>query len=162
MLAFRLALPRWGVCGSTTCGRRLTVQTASAQMPPPPPTHIPPPPATCPLLLLLVTGSLFTRPLPPSTRARSAAPPAPAPGLDEAAVRHRIEAAVAAALAAAKADADDDAMTDLLVCLGHEERKVQALSEALAALGGDVEAVLEAVQPEEEGEGEGGEGEDLR
>ncbi len=47
-----------------------------------------------------------------------------AAGLDEAAVAARVEAAVAAARAAAEAEAEEG-MTDLLVCLGQEEHKVQ-------------------------------------
>ena len=36
-------------------------------------------------------------------------------------------------------------MNDLLICLGQEERKVEALSEQLRARGVDVEALLEAL-----------------
>lgn len=45
-------------------------------------------------------------------------------GVSEAEVARRVEEAAAAARAAAEAEADEG-MTDLLVCLGQEERKVQ-------------------------------------
>ena len=60
-----------------------------------------------------------------------------------------VEALVEAARAAAAAEADE-AMGDLLVCLGQEEAKVAALSERLAALGEDVDALLAGVVVDEE------------
>tara|TARA_B100001094_G_scaffold303315_1_gene331316 strand:- start:162 stop:803 length:642 start_codon:yes stop_codon:yes gene_type:complete len=47
----------------------------------------------------------------------------------------------------------DEAMNDLLVCLGQEERKVEALSEKLAELGEDADAIVEAILAEEEADG---------
>lgn len=74
-------------------------------------------------------------------------------GVSEADVQRRVAEAVEAARRDAEAEADDS-MTDLLVCLGQEERKVQLLSEQLAARGVDVEAILASIV-EEEAEGEG-------
>ncbi len=74
-------------------------------------------------------------------------------GVSEADVLRRVAEAVEAAKREAEAEADDS-MTDLLVCLGQEERKVQLLSEQLAARGVDVEAILASIA-EEEAEAEG-------
>ncbi|KAG2445332.1 hypothetical protein HYH02_008798 [Chlamydomonas schloesseri] len=83
----------------------------------------------------------------------------PAGGVPEAEVARRVEEAAAAARAAAEAEADEG-MTDLLVCLGQEERKVQVLSEALAAQGVDVDAILATLAEEEEAGAGGQEGQD--
>ena len=47
----------------------------------------------------------------------------------------------------------EEAMNDLLVCLGQEERKVEALSEKLAELGEDPDSIVEAILAEEEADG---------
>ncbi|KAG2502027.1 hypothetical protein HYH03_000521 [Edaphochlamys debaryana] len=75
-------------------------------------------------------------------------------GVSEAEAARRVEEAVAAAKAEAAAEADEG-MTDLLVCLGQEEKKVQVLGEALAAQGVDVEALLATIAPDDEEEEDG-------
>ena len=92
-------------------------------------------------------------------KATPAPPPAPAAasGIAEAEVQAKIEAAVAEAREEMTAE-NDDAMNDLLVCLGQEERKVEALSEKLVGYGVDVDAILEELEEEEEEEEHAGEG----
>lgn len=48
----------------------------------------------------------------------------------------------------------DEAMNDLLVCLGQEERKVEALSGKLGELGVDAEPIVQAIMAEEEAGGD--------
>ena len=48
----------------------------------------------------------------------------------------------------------DEAMNDLLVCLGQEERKVEALSGKLGELGVDAGPIVEAIMAEEEAGGD--------
>lgn len=49
----------------------------------------------------------------------------------------------------------EDSISDLLVCLGQEERKVEVLRERLEGLGVDVDALLENIaDPDESHEGE--------
>ena len=88
-------------------------------------------------------------------KATPAPPPAPAAasGIGEAEVQAKIAAAIAEAREEMTAE-NDDAMNDLLVCLGQEERKVEALSEKLVGYGVDVEAILEELEEEEEEEEE--------
>jgi len=47
----------------------------------------------------------------------------------------------------------DEAMNDLLVCLGQEERKVEALSVKIGELGVDARPIVEAIMAEEESGG---------
>ena len=44
-------------------------------------------------------------------------------------------------------------MNDLLVCLGQEERKVEALSVKIGELGVDARPIVEAIMAEEESRG---------
>lgn len=82
--------------------------------------------------------------------------------VDEAAVNARIQAAMAAAQADAAAEADEQ-MSDLLVCLGQEEAKVQVLSDRLARLGVDVDSlVADIVAAGEMDTAAEGSGDDLR
>jgi len=77
-------------------------------------------------------------------------------GITEEEVQARVEEAVAAAQAEG-----EESMTDLLECLGQEEAKVERLREKLEELGEDVDALLEGIGEEEDGEDEdGGEGEE--
>lgn len=46
----------------------------------------------------------------------------------------------------------EEGMNDLLVCLGQEEAKVEALRNKLEAMGVDVEAVLSEIQGAEAGD----------
>ncbi|EFJ39529.1 hypothetical protein VOLCADRAFT_100860 [Volvox carteri f. nagariensis] len=71
-------------------------------------------------------------------------------GLSEADIQRRIEEAVAEARAEGKAEAEEG-MTDLFVCLGQEERKVEVLRQALEGLGLDAESLLATIQEEEGG-----------
>ncbi|KAF5834523.1 hypothetical protein DUNSADRAFT_8774 [Dunaliella salina] len=82
-------------------------------------------------------------------------------GVPEDEVVRRVEEAVAKAVAEADAN-NEEQLTDLLVCLGQEEQKVSALREKLAGFGVDVEALLASIQPEEEGEEGGEDGDELR
>ena len=86
----------------------------------------------CALMLLIIVSSL----LPASTVCWRAGDPGPgAPGLEQ-----RAQAAEAAAEEA------EGSLSDLLVCLGQEEHKVEVLSARLQAAGIDVEEVLLATQ----------------
>ncbi|GLC70984.1 hypothetical protein PLESTF_001057900 [Pleodorina starrii] len=69
-------------------------------------------------------------------------------GLLEADVQRRIEEAVAEARAEGKAEAEEG-MTDLFVCLGQEERKVEVLRQALEKVGVDAETLLATIEEEE-------------
>ena len=69
-------------------------------------------------------------------------------GPSEEDIQRRIDEAVAEAREEAKAEADDG-MTDLFVCLGQEERKVEVLSQALEQRGVDVAGLLATIAEEE-------------
>ncbi|GIL59792.1 hypothetical protein Vafri_14513, partial [Volvox africanus] len=69
-------------------------------------------------------------------------------GPSEADIQKRIDEAAAEARAEGKAEAEEG-MTDLFVCLGQEERKVEVLSRALEGLGVDAESLLASIQDED-------------
>ncbi|GIM09354.1 hypothetical protein Vretimale_13185 [Volvox reticuliferus] len=66
----------------------------------------------------------------------------------EADIQRRIVEAAAEARAEGKAEAEEG-MTDLFVCLGQEERKVEVLRRALEGLGVDTDSLLATIQEED-------------
>ena len=68
------------------------------------------------------------------------------PGISEEEVIQRIEKAVATAQ-----EESDESVSDLLICLGQEEHKVEVLRDKLEQMGVSVDALLaRAVQSEED------------
>ena len=75
--------------------------------------------------------------------------PAKAAGFSQQEMENRVAEAVAQAQTES-----DESISDLLVCLGQEERKVEILRERLQQAGVDVDTLLESIAGDEEKRGD--------